>query len=466
MTTELLRRLPDETPILLPAPPERPHNIRKEVWQIAWPSVLTFSLMTTNGILDRIFVGKLGSDALAAVGVGGQIMFLLISLSMAITTGTTALVARFTGAEEPEQATRSTGQSIALGLISGLFCTVAVYAAINPLLNLMRLSPAAQDQCRAFLHMALYGMIPMFVANVLGAAFRGLGDTRSPLKVMLCINVVHILGDMAFMLGYFGAPKLGLRGGGIALSFSSVVSLVVYLILLKRSPLADSLRWRHLKLTMEWAERILKIGIPAAFTALLRVTSLMAFTSVLARTAEKTLAVAALPIGMTAESIAFMPGFGFSVAASALVGQSLGARDPERAERYGWAATWQAVGIMSFMGAVFFLAAEPFTRLFTHDPVVVGLAVSYMRIMAISEPMLAFGMVLTGGLQGAGETVKPTIVTAVSFWLFRLPLAWLLAIVWHHNAMGAWVSMSLTTVVAGAWSIVLFRDGRWKLKKV
>ncbi len=465
MQTLLPRRLAeDETPF---SSPDEPHvSIRTEVWRLAWPSVATFMLMTTNSILDRMFVGTLGRDALAAVGVGGQLIFLLVSLSMAITVGTTALVARFTGAEDPRQAARATGQSITLGLLIGIFCTLAVSAALGPFLQAVGLSDGAQAQCRRFLETALWGMVPMFLANVLSAAFRGLGDTRTPLKVMICANLVHVTGDFILIFGRFGMPRLGLAGAGVALSSANAMSFLAFAVFLGRSPLRSAWLARELRLTQEWTARILKIGIPAAITALLRTTSLMSFTGVLARTAESMSAVAALPIGMTAESIAFMPGFGFSVAASALVGQSLGARKPDRAERAGWEATWQGVLIMTVMGLVFFAAAPRFAALFTHDPKVLALAVSYLRIMAVSEPMLAFGMVLTGALQGAGDTVRPAVLTAVTFWVFRLPVAWLLALKLGYNTAGAWVAMSASTVLSGVLAILLFREGSWKRIKV
>jgi putative MATE family efflux protein len=463
MDTRQVRGLADESPALTSLDSRR---INADVWRLAWPSVLTFALMTTNSILDRMFVGRLGRDALAAVAVGGQVMFLLVSLSMAITVGTTALVARFTGARHPDQADHATGQSLALGLAMGIGCTFVVYVSLGPLLQAMDIGGGAQAQCKAYLHWSLLGMAPMFVGNVLNAAFRGSGDTRTPLKVMLAANFVHLAGAWTLMLGHYGAPRLGLPGGGMSLAFSNYVALGAYFVVLRRSALAGSLRWPHLKLSREWAGRVLRIGVPAAVTALLRNTSLMGFTTILARTAEHTSAVASLPIGMTAESIAFMPGFGFSIAASALVGQALGARDPARSERYGWAAAWQACAVMSFMGAVFYVAAEPFARVFTNDPTVLRLAVSYLKIMAFSEPMLAFGMVLTGGLQGAGDTLRPTVVTAITFWVFRLPAAWMLALVLGLHATGAWIAMSATTILGGILAIMLFRDGKWKRVRV
>ncbi len=436
------------------------------VWRLAWPSVLTSVLMTTNSILDRMFVGQLGRDALAAVGVGGQIMFVTVSVSMAITVGTTALVARFTGAQDADQVERAAGKSIGLGGAIGLVSMLVIYLSMKPLLLLMGVSGGPAHQCAAFLTYALLGLVPGNVGAVVSAIFRGLGDTRSPLKVMLAANCVHILGDWTIMLGHWGFPKLGLPGGGLAMSSSMLVSLVLYLILLHRSPVHGCLRWSYLWPTVAWTSRILRIGVPAAIAAVVRTTAMLGFTGILSRTPEGMDAVAALPIGLTAESIAFMPGLGFSVAASALVGQALGAKSARHAERLGWAATYQGCVVMTVMGAVFFIFAEPFTHLFTRDPAVVAIATHYLRIMAISEPMLAFGMILTGGLQGAGDTIRPTVATAVSFWVFRLPLTWLLALRLGYGATGAWIAMSATTALSGILAILLFRDGKWKRVKV
>jgi putative MATE family efflux protein len=244
------------------------------------------------------------------------------------------------------------------------------------------------------------------------------------------------------------------------------MALLVYLALMRRAEQWEALTFRNLRLTMEWTRRILKIGAPAAVTALLRTTSLMGFTGILSRTVEHTAGIASLPIGMTAESIAFMPGFGFSVAASALVGQSLGAKEPRRAERFAWMATWQAVATMTLMGVVFYVFADWFAGLFTQDVQVHALAVSYLRIMAFSEPLLAFGMVLTGALQGAGDTISPTVITVASQWLLRVPLAAYMALTLHMNTHGAWIAMSLSTAVGGLLTIALFRWGRWKKIKV
>ncbi len=467
-----------ENPVPLPGgplvgpPPTSQRDIHRQVWNLAWPSVMTMLLQTFNSLMDMFFVGHLpnASAALAATGVGGSIIFLLISLAMGVSVGTTALVARFTGAKEPEQAAFATGQSITLSFLMGLVFGTITYIGRGPMVALMldaHRSPEPAILCSQFLGAALFCALPLFLMNALMGAFRGLGDTRTPLLITCVTIAVHISGNAVLIYGRLGFPMLGVRGAGIALASSVWVGCALYIYaLLRHSPLRGRLQRRHLRLSTEWAWRILKIGIPAALQALIRTLGMMSFTGLLARTVEGAAGVAAMQIGLRAEGIAFMPGFGYSVATSALVGQSLGAKDTVRAERYAWAAVVQSVAVMTFMAVVFFSFAAPLVRLFTHDLTVLRLGTDYLRINAASEPFLGVSMVLIGALQGAGDTIRPTWITFITMWVFRLPFAYFLMFTLHQNTHGAWVAFCLTTIIGGFMTYGLFRSGTWKKIKV
>lgn len=457
---------------LVPPPASTLREIHRQVWTLAWPSVTMMLLQTFNSLMDVFFVGHLPNSAaaLAATGVGGSIIFLLISIAMGVSVGTTALVARFTGAQEREHVAFAAGQSISLSFVLALIFGTITYLGRGPMVALMldtHRSPESAALCVQFLSAALLCALPLFVMNALMGAFRGLGDTRTPLLITIVTIAVHITGNALLIYGRLGLPALGVRGAGIALAASVWVGCALYIAaLLYRSPLKGTLQRRHLRLSAEWAWRILKIGIPAALQALIRTLGMMSFTGLLARTVEGAAGVAAMQIGLRAEGIAFMPGFGYSVATSALVGQSLGAKDPERAERYAWAASVQSVAVMTFMAAVFFCLATPLTRLFTHDPTVLRLGTDYLRINAFSEPFLGVSMVLIGAMQGAGDTIRPTWITFFTMWLVRMPLAYLLVFTLHLNTHGAWLAICLTTIVGGFMSYGLFRTGGWKRMKV
>jgi putative MATE family efflux protein len=464
-------------------------NIHRAVLAVAIPSVATMLLQTTNGLLDSFFVGTLGPDALAAITVGSSLMFALMSAAMAVSVGTTALVARFVGEGHIQQgenvregdisgdAVTATRQSLILGVVFAVLVGLPMYFLREPLLTALGLVAAAHELSATYLSIIIFGMPSMFLMFILNGAFRGLGDTVRPFWVSLAANIIHVIFNYLLIFGKFGFPKLGLAGGAIALVISQVASTVIYLLFLRQTSLAPALTggW---KLDLDWAKRICRIGIPASVQQIIRVGSMLAFQGLLARTDASSAAIAALGVGLRFESIAFMPGFGYSIAASAFVGQNLGAGKIERANAGAWAATWQAVGIMTFMGLVFAAAAEPFARLFIRhgaaetpmDTALVNetilLTVAYLRIAIWSEPFLALGMVLTGALQGAGETMSPTAITIATMIFVRLPLGWLFLFGLHLPTTAGWWAMTITTIVQGILMVWVFRKGRWRTVKV
>lgn len=447
-------------------------DIHHEVWSLAWPSVATMLLQTVNSLLDVFFVGRLpqSRQALAATGVGGQVIFLLISLAMGVSVGTTALVARFIGGGDRDSASKATSQSISLSLVLSTICFLVFYSSRNKLVGwLLHGSDgaAAGVMCSQFLGAALLATVPLFLMNALMGSFRGLGDTRSPMLIQAAVITTHISFNIILIYGYLGFPRMGVQGAGAAFFLSIVVGTFLYFFaLIKRTPISDSLKISAMKLKYEWVQRILKIGIPAAIQSVIRTLGMMSFTGLLARTLEGSAGVAAMQIGLRAEALAFMPGFGYSVAAAALVGQSMGAKDIEGAEEYGWAANMQGVGVMSFMAMLFFVFAHPISALFTTDPTVQKLSAAYLQINAFCEPFIAIGIVLTGALQGAGDTLRPTFITFITMWVLRLPLAYLFMFTFNMQTVGAWYSMLISTTLAGLMTLSLFRGGKWKSIKV
>lgn len=439
------------------------HSVARTVWALALPSMIAALVQTVNSFLDRMFVGSLGPYALAAAGVGGQLVFLVMALAMAVSMGATAIVARMVGANDRVSLQHAARQSLGIALVMGFLMTAFGYWALPLILNWYRLEASAFAQAYQFLMPALLGVPGLFLWMGLMGTFRGQGDTRSPMIASIAATLVHLAGDWVLIFGRYGFPMLGIQGAGVAVALSMWVGAGVLwgLQVARSSKLAiPELPQRS------WVWRILRVGVPASLRTLIYSTSSMAFTMILATTAAGTAALAALPIGLTAESIAFMPGFAFAIAASALVGQALGAKNERLAERFGWTASWQACAVMSAMAFVFFVFAEPFARWFTRDPQVIALAVAYLRINALSEPLLAFGLVLAGALQGAGDSFKAMLGTFFVQWIVRLPLAYLLAFGLGLDAHGAWWAMALSSCFSGLLFIALFKRGGWKRVKV
>lgn len=436
-------------------------HVFRTVWWLAWPSLIALLLQTANGLMDAVFVGKLGAAALSGVGLASQIMFVLSAVANAVSIGATALIARFIGANEHKNAETAIRQSIIVSVILSLASGFCIYLAGPWLMKVMGAKGDDLHLGVTYLNILLLGVTPYFFMIVLTGAFRGVGDMRTPLWVMLAVTVIALGGDYLLIFGVGPFPKLGVVGAAIATVTSRVVATVLFFYYMPKIGIPKVFRgsWRP---SFDWAARIMRIGTPVGIQFLLRTGGMMAFFAVLRRTPEALFATAALTIGLRMEALAFMPGLAFSVAATSMVGQNLGAKKPDRAEASAWSATWQGIGVTGVLGLMFILFAYPIARVFTNYPDVLPLAAQYLQLNGISEPFLALSMVLTGALQGAGETRLPAWATIATQWVFRLPFTYLLAVTLREGAFGAWVSMSVTTILGGLVVLYIFKISKWK----
>lgn len=440
-------------------------HIATTVWWLAWPSIITMILQTGYGLIDALFLGRLGAATLAGLGVANQVLLVLMAFSAAVGVGSTALVARFIGAEDNQSAEEVTKQSILLAIISATISGVLLYAFGPSLIKLMAEKGEGVRLGVIYLDILLAGNVFSFLTVIVTGVYRGLGDVRTPLIATTVATVINVVGDYILIFGIGPFPKLGIAGAAIAVVTSRAVSTAMLLAYLPKTHIPNVLKgsWKP---SWKWFARILNIGYPAAVQALLRTGASMTYFGILRRSIDGENALAALTIGLRTEALAFMPGFAFSVAAASMVGQNLGARQPERAEKGAWAATWQGIWIMGGIGLLFVFFSHQIADLFTNDIRVLPLASSYLWVNGLSEPFLALGMILTGALQGAGETRLPTLATILTLWIIRLPLTYLLAITLNFGAFGAWVAMSSSTVFSGLAVLGIFKWTNWSEKEV
>jgi multidrug resistance protein, MATE family len=434
----------------------------RRVLNLALPAVGEQMLNMTVGLADTFMVGHLGAASVAAVGLSNQAVMLVTTFFAAVATGVTALIARHIGGHDAAHADTIMHQGYLLGAFFGLL-TLAFGVMLN--LPTMRMLQAPADVVGPG---ATYlGVVALtfplaaclFVGN---AALRGAGDTRTPMLVMLAVNVVNIGVAYAAIYGLGPIPALGVTGSAIGAATARGAGGLIVTALLFRGRSGLRLRLRRLKPDIEQIKRIANIGLPAGAETLLMRLAQTAFAVTVASLG--TLAYAAHQIALQAESISYMPGFGFAVAATTLVGQGLGARDPRRARADGRLSQWMAVAIMSCMGVIFFLFPAQIIGIFINDPEVIRLGIWPLRLVAFSQPMLAVSMVLSGALRGAGDTRTTLAITAGGLWLVRLPLALLL--VPRFGLMGAWIAMGADLNVRGALAWLRFRGDRWTKIKV
>lgn len=440
-------------------------QVWRSVWLLSWPSIISMFLQTAYGYINLYFVGHLGKASVAAVGIANSVLFVQFAALSGVSVGTSALVARFTGAQNMEEANDATRQSIILTVVLTMLTAIAGILLAPFIFHLLGAKADVLPIAILYLNISLLGGVPVFVLNTVTSAFRAIGDMRTPLYVMVVATVLNVLFDWLLVRGIGPFPRMGAPGTAVSVVISRVVSLVIAYYYLSKSSLANSMK-RWWEVHAGWFERILRIGIPAALQGLLRSGNSIIYYWIFGLTASATMNAAALTVGLRAESLAFMPGFAFAMAATALVGQNLGARQPKRASKAAWIATGQGVAVMSLMGLLFFIFAEPFARFFITDPKVIPLIVSYLRINALSEPFLAIAMILTGALQGAGETRWPTIITFLSLYVIRLPLTYWLMVNLKFDVSSAWWLMATSTVIGGIMTALVFFNGKWQETEV
>ncbi|MBK9711654.1 MAG: MATE family efflux transporter [Kouleothrix sp.] len=452
---------------------DRPPTLRRTVLLLALPAVGEQVLNTLVGLADTFLVGHLGaaaaaslgyssSVALAGVGLANQIVWLITVFFMAVSVGSTALVARAIGAGDTPTANRVLRQSLIVGLLMGFAVTAIGVLLAAPMVGMLGAGPEVLPRGVTFLQIASITFAPAALLFIGTAALRGAGDTRTPLYVMLGVNVVNILLSWLLVNGNLGAPTLGVAGSavGAAVARGGGGLVLVGLLLRGRSGLKLSL---DLRPDWEMLRRIVRIGAPSGGEQLVFQGALLIFVRFV--TGLGTAAYAAHNVVLNIESLSFLPGMGYAIAASTLVGQALGAGRPDEAEASSYESLRQGGLMMTLLGLIMVLFPHQLIGLFVADPLVADVGAPAMRIAGLFQPLLALNFIMSGGLRGAGDTRWPLYTKLVSTWGVRLPLVvGLLGL--GLGLTGIWIAMASDFLVQAALALWRFRQGRWKAMRL
>jgi len=428
------------------------------IWELAWPAILSNLLFSMVGFIDTKIVGSLGAPAVAAVSTGNRIHFILQAMLMAVTAGTTALVARAWGAGDRLEAERVTNASLGLCSAISLALTVPAFVFALPLASIFRLDAHTIELSADFIRWLAPFQIAFAVNFALGAALRAAGDTRTPLWVGALTNVVNVGFCYALVYGRFGFPALGVAGAALAGGISFAVGAALLALLWWRGWLALRVAPRGVY-ERPRIRRILDIGYPAAVEQLVFQSGFLVFLWIVSL--YGTAPYAAYGIGVSILAFAFLVGFGFQIAASTLVGQHLGAGDPEAAERGGWRALRGAMAAQTAFGLVIIATAEPLARFMIDDAEVVRLTVIFIYILGSVQPLMAIEAAMGGALRGAGDTRYPLFAVFCGLIGARVTLSAFFA--WRGFSV-EWIFAALIAdyVVKAILLTRRFRSGRWK----
>lgn len=436
------------------------------IWHMAWPMFLNMVTIAIASFCDLWVAGRLGSDTQAAIGMGGQIWFFMVLLAVALSAGTNALVSRFWGEGSLEKTIQAARQSILFAVGFGVVSAIVGLASCRWLLRVLGASPEVEQLGWDYLKFDLLAQMPFTVLWVTNSIFRAKGTAKVPMVIMALITAQVIILDIGLCIYPF---QVGIAGIGMSWGIASISGVALSFWILKRSDIGACLDVRTMlkETSWEWFGRLMRIGIPACVQDLSWVGGNFVLFYVLANVAHRTAAQASWAVGMRIEEmIGGFPIYALSMAVATIIGQNLGAKQPDRAERAGWQVCAVGAGLNTAIALILFFGANPIAHLMSHDPQVIEYSMQYLQIVGLSQPFVAIWLILMGGMNGAGYTSWPMYITVVCLTIFRLPLAWYLTVNQGMGPMGTWIAISLSSFIVGTLFIWRFKTGVWKLQKV
>ena len=431
------------------------------VWGLAWPSILANVLFASVGVVALKAVGSLGTDAVAAVGTGGRIFFVIQSIMMAISTGTTALVARAYGAKRYQEASQVLYDSMLISMFLSFISIFIIWVAGEDLLGLFGLELEAKQLALDYLKVLILFSPTFGVSIIFGAAVRAAGDVKTPLFIGLIQNIINIFLLIGLVNGKYGFSELGVVGaayaGGISFAIGSVLGLFVWVTKIITIPLPklNSFSFSRFR-------ELIRVSTPAGLEQGVFQLGLLLYFWIISLYGNAP--IAAYNVGINILMLSFMVGQGFTVAGATLTGQFLGAENPKEAKRSGWRSAGLTMVSMGILGILLALASRPIAGFFVDDPEVIRLTVLFVWLLGIMQPLMALEFALGGALRGAGDTKSPLYIVSISLVFFRLTFAGFFA--WFGFSIEyIFGSLIIDYVVKAILFTYRFESGRWiKLK--
>ena len=439
-------------------------NLNQAILALAIPMVLEMVLESLFAVVDVFWVGRLGANAVATVGLTESLLTLVFAVAMGLGMSTTAMVARRIGEKDAAGAAVAAVQAIALGLLASALIGVPCFVFAPDLLKLMGASPEIVATGSGYARIALGGSGVVLMLFLNNAIFRGAGDAAIAMRLLWVSNAINLVLDPCLIFGLGPFPRLGVMGAAVAtLSGRSIGMLFQFYRLLKGSERIQILRGQ-IRLEPRVMLRLLRVSLTAmaqftiahaSWIGLVRIVSLFGAN-----------AIAGYTIAIRIVIFILLPSWGLSNAAATMVGQNLGAGRPERAASAVWRTGFYNMLFLGGSGILFVLFAEWIAGLFTSDPAVVGLAASCLRIISYGNVAYAYGMVMLQSFNGAGDTLTPTIVNLFGFWLLEIPVAYWLAVPAGLHSNGVYFSIVIAQAAMAGASILLFKQGRWRRQRI
>jgi putative MATE family efflux protein len=439
-------------------------SIGRAIALLSVPMILEMMMESLFGIVNVFYVARLGADAIATVGLTESMLTIVFGIAIGLSMATTATVARRTGERDPEGAAVAAVQAIIIGVLISIPLAVAGIAFAPALLSLMGAEPGVVRTGSGYASIILGGNVCIMLLFLINAIFRGAGDAAVAMRSLWLANIVNIILDPCFIFGLGPFPELGVTGSAIATTIGRGVGVVFQLWILLGGKSRVHVSRKHLRLDVPVMLKLLRVSVGGMFQFLVATASWLGLTRIVAIFGSS--ALAGYTLSLRILIFAMLPSWGMSNAAATLVGQNLGANKPERAERSVMFAGLSNVIFLALVALIFVVFTERIIGIFTTDASVVAYGVSSLRIISYGFIFYGYGMVMVQAFNGAGDTFTPTLINLGCYWLFQIPLAYLLAIHLNLGASGVFWAIPIAETLLTVLAIVFFRRGRWKEIKV
>ena len=437
----------------------RPGGVH-QVARLAYPVILTQLSHTLMGVVDSAMVGQLGATHLAAVGLGGAWVWTLFYGFIGASTGVQTFVAQHHGADRMEECGGWAWQGIYALIPPVALSALLFYLGVDSLLRLLAPSPGVQELAGSYMAICAFGAVGLSAGTIFAAFFLGIGDSRKPLYVSLLANGLNVFLDYGLIFGKFGLPVWGVAGAAVATMISQWIYAMLIFAFFYRSSVRRVFGTRIATPSIQAMKRVWRLGLPVGGQFAIEMLSFALFLSLVARLGDAALAASQAFVALL--SISFMQAEGLGIAASTLVGQYIGGKDPDSAERSFRSAQKLALMVSGTVALLFLGIPDMLLGIFTDDPEVLLLGAPLLVVGAFYQFFEAFGVVADGALRGAGDTLRPFLARLGLAWGLFLPLAWFLSVWLEGGLTAAWMAGAFYVTVLAGYLVHRFRSGAWR----
>jgi putative MATE family efflux protein len=431
---------------------------------LAIPMVLEMMMESAFAITDAYFVSRLGVEAVATVGFTEALIMIVFDVGLGLSMATTAMVARRIGEKDRDGARVAAAQAILVGIVASVVIAIPGVIFAADLLRLMGGSPELVAIGTGYTRIMFGGCVTLMLLFLINAVFRGAGDAAIAMRALWLANGLNIVLDPCLIFGLGPFPELGVAGAAVATTIGRGIGVCYQLWILFRGGSRIRLHLADVRFNLRVTLRLLRVSVGGILQILIATLSWVVLVWIVGRFGSA--AVAGYTIAIRIIIFTILPAWGLANAAATLVGQNLGAKQPDRAETSAWRAARYNFVFLVAVAAVFITLAEPMIRIFSSEPDVIAYGVSCLRWVSYGYGFYAYGMVIVQSFNGSGDTTTPTIINFFCYWLFQIPLAYGLAVSAGLGANGTFIAITISESLVAVVGILVFRLGRWKKRQI